>query len=75
MDKDDEIIIPEPFYANYNGFSTASGVNVVPVISKIEDNFALPPIEDFEKLILQRQKPFLFVIQETQQDTCIQKKR
>ena len=41
MDIDDEIIIPEPFYANYNGFSTASGVNIVPVISKIEDNFAL----------------------------------
>ena len=39
MDVDDEIIIPEPFYANYNGFSVASGVNVVPVISKIEDNF------------------------------------
>ena len=51
MDEDDEIIIPEPFYANYNGFSIASGINVVPVISKIEDNFALPPIEDFEKLI------------------------
>ena len=46
-DPGDEIIIPEPFYANYNGFSTASGVNVVPVISKIEDNFALPKIEDF----------------------------
>ena len=51
MDEDDEIIIPEPFYANYNGFSTASGVKVVPVISKIENNFALPPIEEFEKLI------------------------
>ena len=50
MDKNDEIIIPEPFYANYNGFSIASGINVVPVISKIENNFALPPIEDFEKL-------------------------
>ena len=50
MDVDDEVIIPEPFYANYNGFSTASGVKVIPVISKIEDNFALPPIEEFEKL-------------------------
>ncbi|MBT8244505.1 MAG: pyridoxal phosphate-dependent aminotransferase [Winogradskyella sp.] len=59
MDKDDEIIIPEPFYANYNGFSTASGVNVVPVISKIEDNFALPPIEDFEKLITPKTKAIL----------------
>ncbi|MAC86667.1 MAG: aspartate aminotransferase, partial [Gammaproteobacteria bacterium] len=46
-DPGDEIIIPEPFYANYNGFSTASGVTVVPVISKIEDNFALPNIDDF----------------------------
>ena len=59
MDVDDEIIIPEPFYANYNGFSTASGVNIVPVISKIEDNFALPPIEEFEKLITQKTKAIL----------------
>ena len=59
MDEDDEIIIPEPFYANYNGFSIASGVNVVPVISKIEDNFALPPIEEFEKLITQKTKAIL----------------
>ncbi len=59
MDADDEIIIPEPFYANYNGFSTASGVNIVPVISKIEDNFALPPIEEFEKLITPKTKAIL----------------
>ena len=59
MDVRDEVIIPEPFYANYNGFSTASGVNVVPVISKIEDNFALPPIEDFEKLITNKTKAIL----------------
>ncbi len=58
-DPGDEIIIPEPFYANYNGFSTASGVNVVPVISKIEDNFALPAIEDFEKLITPKTKAIL----------------
>ena len=55
-DPDDEIIIPEPFYANYNGFSTASGVKVVPIISKIEDNFALPKIEEFEKLITKNTK-------------------
>ncbi|MBS9766934.1 MAG: pyridoxal phosphate-dependent aminotransferase [Flavobacteriaceae bacterium] len=55
----DEIIIPEPFYANYNGFSVASGINVVPVVSKIEDNFALPPIEDFEKLITPKTKAIL----------------
>ncbi|CAM1353607.1 pyridoxal phosphate-dependent aminotransferase [Tenacibaculum insulae] len=58
-DPGDEIIIPEPFYANYNGFSTASGVNVVPVISKIEDNFALPAIDDFEKLITAKTKAIL----------------
>ena len=59
MDTDDEIIVPEPFYANYNGFSTASNVNIVPVISKIEDNFALPPIEEFEKLITPKTKAIL----------------
>ncbi|WP_324025680.1 pyridoxal phosphate-dependent aminotransferase [Maribacter sp. BPC-D8] len=58
-DTDDEIIIPEPFYANYNGFATACGVTVVPVVSKIEDNFALPPVEDFEKLITPRTKAIL----------------
>jgi len=59
MDYGDEIIIPEPFYANYNGFSISSGVNVVPVTSKIENNFALPPIEDFEKLISPKTKAIL----------------
>ncbi len=58
-DQGDEIIIPEPFYANYNGFATASGVKIVPVISKIEDNFALPPISEFEKLITPRTKAIL----------------
>jgi len=51
MDLGDEVIIPEPFYANYNGFSVAQGVKVVPVVSGIETNFALPPIADFEALI------------------------
>lgn len=59
MDAGDEVIIPEPFYANYNGFSTASGVKVVPVISKIEDNFALPSIAKFEKLITAKTKAIL----------------
>ena len=58
-DPGDEIIIPEPFYANYNGFSIASGVTIVPVISKIEDNFALPKIEEFEKLISPKTKAIL----------------
>ena len=59
MDVDDEVIIPEPFYANYNGFSTASGVNVVPVLSSIDDGFALPKIEEFEKLITPKTKAIL----------------
>ncbi|MDP3312122.1 pyridoxal phosphate-dependent aminotransferase [Lutibacter sp.] len=58
-DPNDEIIIPEPFYANYIGFSTASGVKIVPVISKIENNFALPPISEFEKLITPKTKAIL----------------
>ncbi len=59
MDFGDEIIIPEPFYANYIGFSTASGVTVVPVISTIETGFALPPIDTFEKLITPKTKAIL----------------
>ncbi len=58
-DAGDEVIIPEPFYANYNGFATASGVTVVPVKSKIEDSFALPPISEFEKLITPNTKAIL----------------
>jgi aspartate aminotransferase len=50
----DEVIIPEPFYANYNGFAVAAGVKVVPVTSHIENGFALPPISDFEKMITPR---------------------
>ena len=52
----DEVIIPEPFYANYNGFATEAGVKVVPVTSHIESGFALPPLEDFEKLITDKTK-------------------
>ena len=55
----DEIIIPEPFYANYNGFATANDLTVVPVVSKIEDNFALPPISNFERLISPKTKAIL----------------
>ncbi|MGB5554948.1 MAG: aminotransferase class I/II-fold pyridoxal phosphate-dependent enzyme, partial [Flavobacteriaceae bacterium] len=58
-DNGDEIIIPEPFYANYNGFATALGINVVPVVSHIDTNFALPPIEAFEKLITPKTKAIL----------------
>jgi aspartate aminotransferase len=52
----DEVIVPEPFYANYNGFACAAGVNVVPITSHIETGFALPPIEDFEKVITAKTK-------------------
>jgi aspartate aminotransferase len=52
----DEVIIPEPFYANYNGFAVMSGVDVVPIPSHIETGFALPPIEEFRKAITPRTK-------------------
>jgi aspartate aminotransferase len=52
----DEVIIPEPFYANYNGFAVQAGVTVVPITSHIEDGFALPPIDAFEKAITPRTK-------------------
>lgn len=58
-DPGDQVIIPEPFYANYNGFATASGVDIVPVHSGIEDNFALPPMADFEALITPKTKAIL----------------
>ncbi|MEN8799401.1 MAG: pyridoxal phosphate-dependent aminotransferase, partial [Flavobacteriaceae bacterium] len=58
-DPGDEIIIPEPFYANYNGFATAMGLRVVPVVSGIDKNFALPPIEDFEVHISPRTRAIL----------------
>lgn len=59
MDNDDEIIIPEPFYANYNGFATAAGVKVKPIASSIDNNFALPPISRFEELITPKTKAIL----------------
>lgn len=59
LDVGDEIIIPEPFYANYNGFAVEAGVKVVPVTSYIETGFALPPIEDFEKKITPKTKAIL----------------
>lgn len=55
----DEVIIPEPFYANYNGFAVMAGVKVVPVMSQIETGFALPPIEAFEALITPKTKGIL----------------
>jgi aspartate aminotransferase len=59
LDPGDEVIIPEPFYANYNGFAINSGLNVVPIFSDIESGFALPPIAEFEKAITPRTKAIL----------------
>lgn len=84
-DYGDEVIIPEPFYANYNGFATASGVTVKPISTSIENNFALPAIVEFEKLITPRTKAilicnpgnptgYLYTAQEMQQLTALVKK-
>lgn len=59
MDPGDEVIIPEPFYANYSAFSEESGAKVVPVTSSFEEGFALPSIEKFESLITERTKAIL----------------
>ena len=59
LDNGDEIIIPEPFYANYNGFSISAGVKVMPITTSINDGFALPAIEEFEKLITPQTKAIL----------------
>jgi aspartate aminotransferase len=55
----DEVIIPEPYYANYNGFAVQAGVRVVPITSHIENGFALPPITDFEKVITPNTKAII----------------
>jgi aspartate aminotransferase len=55
----DEVIVPEPFYANYNGFAVAAGVKVVPITSHIENGFALPPIDDFEKALTPKTKAII----------------
>jgi aspartate aminotransferase len=59
LDAGDEVIIPEPFYANYNGFAVTAGVKVKPITSSIETGFALPPIEEFEKLITPKTKAII----------------
>jgi len=59
LDPGDEIIIPEPFYANYNGYATSSGVKVVPIPSSIETGFALPPIDVFEKAVTTKTKAIM----------------
>jgi aspartate aminotransferase len=59
LDAGDEIIIPEPLYANYNGFTVAGNIVVKPITAKIENNFALPPVSEFEKLITSKTKAIL----------------
>lgn len=59
MNPGDEIIVPEPFYANYNSFAVQSGVNVKPVSSEMSNGFALPPISAFEKVITNRTRAIL----------------
>lgn len=59
LDQGDEVIIPEPFYANYNGFAVMAGVTVKPITASIENGYALPPIEEFEKLITPKTKAIL----------------
>src|SRR5688572_28863320 len=59
MNPGDEVIISEPFYANYNGFACAAGVKVVPVTAKIETGFALPAIEEFEKVITKKTRAII----------------
>ena len=52
----EEVITPEPFYANYNGFATSAGINIIPVTSYISDDFALPPVREIEKKITSKTK-------------------
>jgi len=59
LDAGDEVIVPEPFYANYNGFAISAGVVVKPIVSTIDNGFALPPIEEFEKVITPKTKAIL----------------
>lgn len=59
MNPDDEVIIPEPFYTNYNAFALAAGVKVVPITSDIKNGFALPAISEFEKSITPRTKAIM----------------
>ena len=59
LDSGDEVIIPEPFYANYNGFSISAGITVKPISTSIDNGFSLPPIEEFEKLITSNTKAIL----------------
>lgn len=71
LNPDDEVIIPEPFYANYNGFAVMAGITIKPITSTIENGFALPPISEFEKRFHPKPKGFSFAIPTIRPDTCI----
>ena len=62
MDIGDEVIIPEPFYTNYNGFAVQAGINIVPIMSTIEDDFQLPPIESIRERITNKTADSLKII-------------
>ncbi|MEO0079395.1 MAG: pyridoxal phosphate-dependent aminotransferase [candidate division WOR-3 bacterium] len=59
-DAGDEVIVPEPFYTNYAGFAFMAGVKLVPITTRVEDGFALPPQEEFERLITSRTRAIIF---------------
>jgi aspartate aminotransferase len=59
LDAGDEVIVPEPFYANYNGFAVTTGVKIKPIVSTIDTGFALPSIEEFEKVITPKTKAIM----------------
>lgn len=59
FDSGDEVIIPEPYYANYSGFSTIAGVTVRPITARIQNGFALPPVSEFEKRINEKTRGIL----------------
>jgi len=59
MNPGDEVLVPEPFYANYNGFAMEAGVNIKPIFSTIDNDFAMPPMREFERHITPRTKAIL----------------
>jgi aspartate aminotransferase len=61
LDPGDEVIVPEPFYANYYGFASSTGVKVIPVISDIDTGFALPSFSEIEKLVTKKTKRHIYL--------------
>ena len=71
----DKVLVPEPFYSNYNSFCQFAGAKITPIETKIENNFHLPPMEEIENLSLQKQEQFFFQILQILQGLFTQKKR